>query len=115
MEKYDELESEQGKAAALLRGTGRSTKQMLTAPIGAVYIINSVAAKSYFVELAHHIGRIDLDIKPVSQLPFLRGRELSAIVYDHDVDKSKRIDLPTSQLSMIEEAKRWLSPRSPKR
>lgn len=74
--------------AEALRGSGTSSRQMLDAPIGSVYIVKNIGTRAYFLDLANHLGRIDLDIQPASVLDghTLSGRELSGIVIDHAVD-----------------------------
>ena len=66
------------------RQTGRTTKQMLGAPAGSVFVwVNHHLA--YPEMLARGLGRDDLVIKPPSWLTQrnTRGRELHGLVIDH--------------------------------
>lgn len=68
------------------RGTGRTTQQMLEAPIGAVYIW-SRHDLHYPKHLARHLQREDLKIVSTDWLidEKWRGLELSGICVDHAV------------------------------
>jgi hypothetical protein len=66
------------------RGTGRTTEQMKSAPVGAVFIwCNSNLA--YPKGLAEKLGRQDLQIESPSWLSFrnIAGREFVGVVVDH--------------------------------
>jgi hypothetical protein len=66
------------------RNSQHTTKQMLAAPIGAVYVWCNDRLH-YPKSLAETLGRTDLEIKPLSWLRHdnLAGRKLSGIVLDH--------------------------------
>jgi len=63
---------------------GRTTRQMRTAPKGALFIWGG-ADLGYPKSLARDLGRADLVIRPVSWLRMsrVRGVRLSAVVVDH--------------------------------
>lgn len=66
------------------RGTGVTQRQMLAAPLGAVFVwCNSRI--SYPRDLARAIGREDLEIQPASWLTCrsVAGRRFSGVVVDH--------------------------------
>lgn len=66
------------------RQTGRTTKQMLEADQGAIYVWPyAISIKSYARPLAHHLGRQDLKIIPASEFTPERCRGTSNIVIDH--------------------------------
>ncbi len=67
------------------RGTGRTANQMLAAPQKAVFVWVSLGSIDYARDLAHHIGRDDLEIIAPEQVGYLRGRDLSGIVFDHAI------------------------------
>lgn len=69
-----------------MRQTGTTTKQMLNAPGGAVYIWPEPRSIEYAIRLAEKLGRIDLQIFTPSDLNGWRsfaGREITGIVVDH--------------------------------
>lgn len=70
------------------RGTGRTTKQMLDAPQGAVFVwCNS---DTYYPKaLARKLGRIDLRVQPLSWLTHKNvvGRRFTGFVLDHAIPK----------------------------
>jgi hypothetical protein len=68
------------------RGTGRTTRQMQTAPQGAAFVW-SCGMLGYPKALARHLGRADLSILPASDFEGgqQRGRTFSAVVVDHAV------------------------------
>ena len=47
------------------RGSGRTTRQLQSAPIGAVFIVPNRNCCSYTEALARHLGRADLKIVSV--------------------------------------------------
>jgi hypothetical protein len=67
--------------------SGRTTKQILKAKQGAIYLIPFHHHLSYFKSLAHALDRNDLTIKPFIILDgfadFFRGRKFTEIVVDH--------------------------------
>jgi hypothetical protein len=66
------------------RGTGRTTRQILKAPQGALYIwVNSNLF--YPKMLAHHLGRQDIKFASPRSLRMreLQGRRRSQIIIDH--------------------------------
>ncbi len=75
-----------------IRGSGRTSRQMVSAPNGAVFIcLTPCFAKSYASDLAHHLGRVDLKlVGPCAALEAWRGTD-RAIVVDHATDLAPRI------------------------
>lgn len=70
------------------RGSGRTSDQMRAAPKGALFIWVNDRSIGYARHLAHHLGRDDLDIRPVSVLDRaerLLGLQFPAVVFDHAV------------------------------
>ena len=74
-----------------LRGTGRTTRQMLAAPIGALFVSCHVGALDYDRRLARKHGREDLKIVPFSYINGRRymGLKLYSVVVDHAARLSK--------------------------
>lgn len=74
------------------RGTGNTTRQMQAAPQRAFFIWPSRNSISYAKELAHKIGRADLQIVTPDWFDDQkwRGLELSGIVVDHATHLSVR-------------------------
>ena len=80
----------------ILRGTGETTRQMRKAPAGANFVW-CVPRTSYAKELAHYLGRDDLEIWPwfgaaassrdLDQFRPMRGKPF---VFDHMVDMTGR-------------------------
>lgn len=70
-----------------LRQTGRSTKQMLHAPPGSVYVWPCDNSIDYAKALAEYLGRSDLEIIAVYRLrpDKIRGRRLTGVMVDHAV------------------------------
>lgn len=68
-----------------LRGTGRTSRALQSAPPDAVYVVHTYAMERYARDLAHHLGRKDITIKPMSWLEAdrWRGTRLDKIVLDH--------------------------------
>jgi len=64
-----------------IRGTGRTAAQMITAPIGAIFLINADAAETYFTALAKRLGRKDLIISKADDRTFAGSSR--KIVVDH--------------------------------
>lgn len=66
------------------RGSGRTTRQMQEAPVGAVFIWVS-ARTDYAIHLADRIDRQDLSILGPSYLEnaHWQGQELTGLVLDH--------------------------------
>lgn len=66
------------------RGTGTTTRQMLEAPVGSLFIWCS-DNKRYPFELSLWLGRADLNIAPPSYLESSswRGKRWPAVVVDH--------------------------------
>ena len=70
----------------MARRTGETTRQMLAAPQGAIYICcHEQDARGYSRRLAYSLGRVDLELVSTSWLDSERwhGRHLSAVVVDH--------------------------------
>lgn len=75
-----------------LRGTGRTTKQMLEAPHGAVYVwVNG--ALHYPKDLAHRAGRKDLVIVAPAWMEGDRWRGIHApdVILDHAASLNPRM------------------------
>lgn len=66
------------------RHTGKTAEQMVQAPAGSVFVWCN-ARTGYPKHLAAHLGRPDLDIRPLSWLRSenVRGPKLSGLVIDH--------------------------------
>ena len=73
------------------RGTGRTTRQMLAAPQGAVFVSAHVGTVSYDKALALKHGRSDLKIVPPVWLTGGRwvGLRFTGIVVDHAASLSE--------------------------
>lgn len=68
----------------LNRQSGRSTKQMISAPAGSLYVVHTFCSVSYYKELAKKNGREDLIIiAPYQIRDYSIGRKISGIVIDH--------------------------------
>lgn len=68
-----------------VRGTGRTSLQMKSAPKEALFIAIDCA---YARPLAHHLGRPDLIFRPITTLDRVdnwRGYRFAALVLDHAV------------------------------
>jgi hypothetical protein len=66
------------------RQTGRTSQQMADAPMGAVFVwCNSRTA--YPLDLAKHLGRDDLVVRPMSWLEprNVMGRDFPGVIVDH--------------------------------
>lgn len=70
--------------AAVARGTGHTSHQMLTAPKGAVFVC-ATRERRYSIDLARHLGRADLLIYGSDWLEGERWRGMrnGSIVIDH--------------------------------
>lgn len=68
----------------VLRGTGRTTRQMQEAPAGAVFVW-CTSELWYPQDLARRLGREDLEIIRPSQLQpqWFMGRTVKGLVIDH--------------------------------
>jgi len=68
------------------RQTGTTTQQILNAAKNAIYVCAHYDMTNYVRQLAHELGRDDLEIVPISKFStqFWRGRNLP-IVIDHYV------------------------------
>lgn len=78
---------------------GLSSKQILDAPLCAVYLVRDFNHVGYAKELARVLGRRDLDIKPLSWLDPVNHRltvGVAGLVVDHAVP------LAVSHLDVIE-------------
>lgn len=72
-----------------VRQTGRTTKQLESAPKGSLFICHHQPSVKYTKRLASHIGRQDIDVVPLSQFDFhsihvFYGRKYSGVTIDHD-------------------------------
>lgn len=67
------------------RGTGRSTRQMQAAPIGAHVVVLHQIHVAYSRRLAERIGREDLKIVPLTFLDDnrWRGLKFAGLIVDH--------------------------------
>ncbi len=73
------------------RGTGRTTKQMKDAPIGAIYVSCHASATNYDRCLAHKLKRTDLKVVEPSWLDHgWYGKILTGIVIDHAAHLTER-------------------------
>ena len=74
------------------RCTGRTTRQMLAAPQGAVFVSAHAGSVSYDKALALKHGRSDLKIVTPDWLTGGRwvGLELTGIVFDHDMQMTEQ-------------------------
>lgn len=68
-----------------LRGTGRTTAQMIAAPKGALYVVSCTPEVGYAQRLARKCGREDLQVVAPFYLGERRfmGLRLSGIAVDH--------------------------------
>ncbi len=75
-----------------LRQTGRTTRQIETAPHGAFFYVGHHGRKNYVVALLHKIGRPDIRI--LVEAPYweerLQGCRDCVLVIDHDVEITER-------------------------
>jgi hypothetical protein len=62
---------------------GRTADLMRHAPHAAVFVWPFVESIGYAKDLSCHLGRHDLEIRPMSDLEYLRGRKLPGLVIDH--------------------------------
>jgi hypothetical protein len=71
-----------------LRGTGRTTRLMLSAPNGALFVCHDHHfANDYARRLARHLGREDLKITHLDALDRFRGMNIRAIRIDHACER----------------------------
>ena len=75
-----------------LRGTGRTTRQLLALPLRSGYVVRHRQEKTYVLHLAHHLGRADVRIFCVDDIhrEALRGMEFAVLELDHDCHMSER-------------------------
>ena len=66
-------------------GTGRTTKQMRSAPHGAAFVWPVWSSIGYARDLARHLNRLDLIIITPSRLRDFRPGQYPALVVDHGV------------------------------
>ncbi len=72
------------------RGNGETTRQMLNAPHGAVFVWCN-GRTAYPEQLARILGRVDLQVVPLSWLTcydYWRGRRFPGVVIDHAAELS---------------------------
>jgi hypothetical protein len=69
-----------------LRGTGRTTRQLLALPLRSGYVVCHRQQKAYVLHLADHLGRADVRVFCVDDLhkEAMRGLEFSVLELDHD-------------------------------
>lgn len=73
-----------GPATDPERGTGRTTRQLMEAPPGAIYVCPHPAEASYTQALARHLHRTDLRIETPAFLHGNRWRGITLpVVLDH--------------------------------
>lgn len=76
------------------RGTGRTTAQMIRAPMKAIYVVQDYRGRAgYYRHLAHHLGRDDLRLESAEALDRpekFMGLTVSAVVVDHAVQLTQR-------------------------
>jgi hypothetical protein len=66
------------------RGSGRTTRQLLAAPLNAVYICCGSYSINYTKRLCHSLGRSDIRVRPPSWLgDSCRGLRCPVIILDH--------------------------------
>ena len=74
-------------------GTGRTSRQMTGAPVGAAFVWCNNRV-NYAVGLAHELGRDDLRVLPLRTLngdwQNLRGHQYPAIIVDHAAELTER-------------------------
>lgn len=68
---------------AEVRGTGRSSRQILNAAKGALFVCHDHGARRYFTDLARHLGREDIRVVPEKELRCEAGRRYPDVVFDH--------------------------------
>lgn len=66
-----------------MRGSGRTTKQMLEAPIASIFVWPVPRSLDYARHLAHHLNRTDLEIISPDGLERLKGTRRRSIIVDH--------------------------------
>jgi hypothetical protein len=74
-----------------LRGTGRTTRQLESAPIGSIFVCCTCEQVKYVNSLIRKLGRHDLVVKPLYWLsPYLvRGIRCADVIVDHSVDMNE--------------------------
>jgi hypothetical protein len=76
------------------RGTGRTTKQIMTSPYGAIYIWPVSHSVEYFINLCICWGRQDLDVRLPSCLDYTgelcSKPVLTGIIIDHACELTQR-------------------------
>ena len=87
------------------RGTGRTTRQILAAPIGAFYLVPNSAGIKHTRNLAAKHGRSDLQVICLAELEPERwiGRiGITGLVIDHYVSENMvRTDIQLAALEII--------------
>lgn len=71
------------------RGTGRTTRQMQSAPQGALYVVAQRSEREICLRMARDMGRSDLEIVTLDWIRSdrWRGRRFPALVIDHFADE----------------------------
>lgn len=73
------------------RQTGRTTRQMLAAAIGSLYIcVNLASARTYDRALAHKLNRKDLILTAPELLDRFLGLPYPAVIIDHAAELDQR-------------------------
>jgi hypothetical protein len=67
------------------RRSGRTTRQMKSAPLGSVYILPGYGMTTWAQRMAHDLGRADLMFFSIDDLSrrHFHGRRLQGVVLDH--------------------------------
>ena len=91
--------------------TGRTTRQLLDSPHGAVFVAPSYIAIRYCRDIAKSIGRDDIQIKDLTWLKnrSWRGRRYSAIILDHHTRSVLTRDQRLSFIESLDRAVRHAS------
>jgi hypothetical protein len=82
------------------RGTGRTARQLLDAPDGAVFICGSRSGRDYTRDLAAHLKRRDIFIISKREiLSALERQDIPCVILDHAI-----ADVPSFRLKTAEKA-----------
>jgi len=75
-----------------LRGTGRTTAQLLALPLRSGFVVRHRPQKTYVLHLAHHLGRDDVRVFCVDDMhkDALAGMEFATLELDHDCHMSEQ-------------------------
>ncbi len=102
-----------------LRGTGRTTRQIATAPVGAFYVVNARAEIDYIRHLPAYKTRLDL-VFQVAEDFYWNRRWMGShrqIVFDHFALENAVRNLPPDFLPQAwahnERVRKWVKSRNP--